>query len=812
MERLSKQSHRTLAIQKAIGRRYKIITKIATGGFGDVYLGEHTKLGRKVAIKVLLRSLGEEEDVVMRFQRESRSAANLTHPNIIDIYDVGEGESPEQGARIYYFVMKFIDGEMLAQRMQREKRMSPPEAIHIIKQLADALAYAHGHAVVHRDIKPSNVMLDEYGKPVLMDFGIARFQYAGAVTKEGTMMGTPHYLAPEQPLGKPIDGRTDLYSLGIMSYEMLAGILPFHHENSVQLIFKHINDPPTPLQDLVPGLSPELCGIIHKMLEKTPEKRQQSAGEVVAQLEALSGIYPAPTPAALRRTTPALPVSAQELALQQCFDTARIALEQQNIAAAIENLTNAMHIDSSNDEAQSLFQKAESAMLRQVDQLCNQLNFKEAKQVLDLAKPAFGESAEAKSEEVHKSDQIYQQYLHAKELFDKNNLSDAIRKYQDFLETPPIYDFAVMKELRKHAEDTIKLARVQLESGHPADNSEQDAIAQLPANAGLESIQNQKNTKRSNQVNFLAISGIAALVVAVAVALFYSREDSQTTPGPAPKRAILTANIPEPQKPTVVPVTGSITVRSEPDGATVFLGEQQKGKTPLEITDQPFGTHKIKARLNGFKDIQQELVITPDNPKAEVTITLEAVEKAFGTLIVQSRPPGAMIRVENKAVGMTPKTFPKTAAGIYTLELKKEGYADYNSSVQVHKEQITNLNVQLEEIHKPAADTTLHTEPKTRPGMIVPMGPDVIPPKLISKTDLRYPEAAKDRNLAGTVRLSIFVSETGKIISVKVTASAHPILDEAAKKCVKEWKYEPASRNGIPVSVWTTVSLSFNQQ
>src|SRR5262249_27184526 len=149
-----------------------------------------------------------------------------------------------------------------------------------------------------------NIMLDEFNKPILMDFGVARIQYEGNLTKTGTLMGTPHYLAPEQPLGKPVDGRSDIYSLGIMLYEMLTGSPPFQDENSVTLIFKHINDHPQPLQKVAPDLAPELCKIVHKMIQKLPENRYQTAGEVADALEGLTSIYPAPTKLTARRSTP----------------------------------------------------------------------------------------------------------------------------------------------------------------------------------------------------------------------------------------------------------------------------------------------------------------------------------------------------------------------------------------------------------------------------------------------------------------------------------------------------------------------------
>lgn len=282
---------RLAVIERALGNKYRILTKAGSGGFSDVYLGEHIQLGRKVAVKILLHSMGSDPEMVERFRRESKAAAKLSHPNIIDIYDVGESEG------VYYFVMKYIEGETLGKKMQRERRIEAGEAIDIIRQVSSALGYAHENNVVHRDIKPGNVMMDLFGKPVLMDFGIARMQVGENLTRTGTLMGTPHYLPPEQPLGKPVDGRSDIYSLGIMFYEMLAGKVPFHDEAPIALIYRHINEPPPPLHEQVPDLDPLLCDIVHRMIEKLPEKRFQTAHEVSEALEPLAALYPGrPTP------------------------------------------------------------------------------------------------------------------------------------------------------------------------------------------------------------------------------------------------------------------------------------------------------------------------------------------------------------------------------------------------------------------------------------------------------------------------------------------------------------------------------------
>src|SRR5262245_11037345 len=342
---------RVAMLEQALKNKYKIIKKIGSGGFAEVYLGEHAQLGRQVAIKILLHSFAGEEDMIERFRREAKAAAKLSHPNIIDIYDVGESDG------IYFIVMKYINGETLARKTRREKKINPNEAIYIIKQLASALAYAHEKSIVHRDLKPANVMLDEYAKPILMDFGIARAQFEGNLTKTGTLMGTPHYLPPEQPLGKPVDGRSDIYSLGILFYEMLAGRPPFHDENSVSLIFKHINEPPAPLIEKVPELVPELCAIVHKMIEKLPENRYQNALEVQEALEGMSAIYPFPTPFG-RKSTP-----GDQRNTERLLSLARENLQLDRPDKAAEIFATILKRNSANEKARKEIEAFTSRMI-----------------------------------------------------------------------------------------------------------------------------------------------------------------------------------------------------------------------------------------------------------------------------------------------------------------------------------------------------------------------------------------------------------------------------------------------------------------
>lgn len=452
-EGTSEADLRIAAFERVLGFKYKILAKAGVGGFAEVYLGEHTQLGRKVAIKILHGSYAGQPEMIERFRRESKSAAKLSHPNIIDIYDVGEGEG------INYFVMKYVEGETLGKKMHRDKQMAPGEAISIIRQVADALAYAHDHEVIHRDIKPANVMLDPFRKPILMDFGIARVQFEGNLTKTGTLMGTPHYLPPEQPLGKPVDGRSDIYSLGIMFYEMLAGHPPFNDENSVTLIFKHINEAPPPLKDQVPDLAPELCDVVHKMIEKLQENRYQSAAEVVDALDNLAGIYPAPTPGGKGRSTGGTSRNTEQLLL-----LARENLELQKFDKAIEIYATVVKRDPNNEIAMSAINDMAYILADRLSVHIGKFEFPEAKHVVSqLTKLPLPEDKIANykmelesAEQNYAKESEFRKHVDAARVaLDHDNASSAIERLTSALTVNPA---------NKEAQELLKSARMRYES------------------------------------------------------------------------------------------------------------------------------------------------------------------------------------------------------------------------------------------------------------------------------------------------------------------------------------------------------------
>ena len=273
-----------------VGDKYQIVELICSGGMGSVYKGIHRELGKQVAIKVLLVDKLVKDVTYRRFEREAKSAGLLSHPNIVSVYDYGM-ISPDRP----YIVMELLDGMDLDELLVRRGYLEPNLFLSIFTQVCEALSYAHAMGLVHRDLKPSNIMLvgqnqnRQYVK--IIDFGIAKFSpkkpETKPITKPGQIFGSPLYMSPEQCVGQKLDPRSDIYSLGCVMYESLCGAPPFMGDTLLSTIYKHVNEPPPPLQEhsygrKVPGA---LEKIVFKMLQKHPEDRFQSANEVLTALE-----------------------------------------------------------------------------------------------------------------------------------------------------------------------------------------------------------------------------------------------------------------------------------------------------------------------------------------------------------------------------------------------------------------------------------------------------------------------------------------------------------------------------------------------
>jgi eukaryotic-like serine/threonine-protein kinase len=261
-----------------IDGRYRVISRLGSGGMADVYLAQDQLLGREVAVKVLHHHFAEDQEFVERFRREASSAAGLSHPNIVGIFDRGEWNGT------YYIAMEYVPGRALKAIVRESGPLDPVAAIDIVIQILRAARFAHRRGVIHRDLKPHNVILDEEGRARVTDFGIAR---AGAsdMTLTGSIMGTAQYLSPEQAQGYAVSDSSDLYSVGVILYELLTGVVPFEGETAVAVAFKQVSAAPRPPSELNPLLPPTLDAVVLRALAKDPAARYGDADELIAALQ-----------------------------------------------------------------------------------------------------------------------------------------------------------------------------------------------------------------------------------------------------------------------------------------------------------------------------------------------------------------------------------------------------------------------------------------------------------------------------------------------------------------------------------------------
>ncbi|MBE0696970.1 MAG: serine/threonine protein kinase [Anaerolineaceae bacterium] len=270
---------------QTLGGRYRIEERLGQGGMSAVYKATDPNLRRVVAIKMIHSHLSSNPDFVRRFEEEAAAVAQLRHPNIIQVYDFNHDDET------YYMVLEFVPGETLQDRLRRlndqKRRMPVNEAANYIAQVGDAIQYAHERGMIHRDIKPANIMLDIYGKAILMDFGIAKIVGGQLHTATGAVVGTAMYMSPEQIVGERVDERSDLYSLGVTLFETLSGRPPFEADSAMTLMMMHMNDPAPSIRDLQPEVPNDLALVVEKSLEKKKEARFQTASQMASVLKAI---------------------------------------------------------------------------------------------------------------------------------------------------------------------------------------------------------------------------------------------------------------------------------------------------------------------------------------------------------------------------------------------------------------------------------------------------------------------------------------------------------------------------------------------
>ena len=270
----------TAELAAALSRRYEIERELGRGGMGIVYLARDLTLDRQVALKVLPAELGARPDIRERFLREAKTAAHLSHPHIVPIYHADEIDGHA------FFAMAFVEGESLAQRLTARGPLAPVEAVRYLREVAWALAYAHARGVIHRDVKPENILIEkESGRSLVTDFGIARDKRQEGLTLTGNVLGTVHYMSPEQAAGDFLDGRSDLYALGVVGYYILSGVFPFDADSASAILVAHVTRDAPPLSSVAPSVPEELSAVIDRSLAKDPADRYPSGEDLAEALD-----------------------------------------------------------------------------------------------------------------------------------------------------------------------------------------------------------------------------------------------------------------------------------------------------------------------------------------------------------------------------------------------------------------------------------------------------------------------------------------------------------------------------------------------
>jgi serine/threonine-protein kinase len=289
-----------IELQQALAGEYSLERELGRGGMGIVYLAREVQLDRHVAIKVLPGELAARADVRERFLREAKMAASLSHPHIVPIYRVGEASG------FVFFVMAYVNGETLGDRLRSRGPLAPAVATRLLREVAWALSYAHGRGIVHRDIKPDNILIEaETGRALVSDFGIARGAGETSISDPGRVVGTAHFMSPEQASSEPLDGRSDFYSLGVVGYLALSGTLPFDAPSSAALALQHVSSPAPSLAAAEPSAPRQLVAVIERCLRKRPDERFSSGEELAEALDVASAPVRAKLPLALRVWTQA---------------------------------------------------------------------------------------------------------------------------------------------------------------------------------------------------------------------------------------------------------------------------------------------------------------------------------------------------------------------------------------------------------------------------------------------------------------------------------------------------------------------------
>jgi predicted Ser/Thr protein kinase len=665
--------------------RYEITGELGRGAMGVVYKALDPTIGRTVALKTMRLDVHglDAQEMVRRFQNEARAAGVLNHPNIVTIYDAGE----EDG--IFYIAMEFIEGTTLHEVLTEQRVLATDEVVQLTRQICRGLDYAHSNGIVHRDIKPANIMITANGTVKIMDFGIAKS--GGQVTNTGQVLGTPNYMSPEQVKGRTLDGRSDLFSLGVILYEMLTGEKPFVGQNVTTIIYKIVNETPITPRDLDVTVHPGLSAIVTKALAKAPDDRYQTGADLVRDLEnyklagpvrtgSTAAISAVPAPPEKTVVLPVRVVSGNTVPVTAAAPaparwpiplrrptTAILTSKRSQLIATVVTvliLGSAMGGYAYHRTQVKMRQLAEEAKAREAQEQA-------AREPIAIAIP-MPTPAEKTGKDVIAPDTTVK-FFPA-----KKPVSGAKQPAPQKATSSPNQVFVQQSELK---------------------------LLSQPAGAKVEI----DGWSEPNWVTPFTASHLAAGRHTVVFTKAGYLQQTRSVESVAAKSIDVSAELP--------PAVSTIVVSSNPLGADVWVDGKDSGtNTPAQLTVEK-GFHKVTVRKTGFRDasIEETLaegqtmsfspVLLSVNPQSEDAkspnllrriLGSDTVPEGKGLVHIRTNPEGATIVVDGKAAPKKTNARWPADPGVYSIVLQLNGYKPVHRNIRVQKGKTVNIDEILE--------------------------------------------------------------------------------------------------------------------
>jgi serine/threonine-protein kinase len=728
----------------AIGR-YQITGTLGFGAMGAVYKAFDPLIKRVLAIKTIRldvpRQSPQHRAFIDRFYQEARISGTLSHPGIVTLFDVGvEKDVP-------FLAMEFVEGKTISAVLEEGTRFKPERVIGLVSQVAAALDYAHSRGVVHRDIKPSNLIVNDEDKVKVTDFGIAKLAES-EITHAGALLGTPSYMSPEQAMGEKLDGRSDIFSLGVVAFEMLSGQQPFPGANVTSILYKLVHvDPVVPSDLETNGLVPQKWReVFHKVLAKKPEGRYQTASAFVQDLEFCLGSWftglgnvetvtvhvPAlegSTVTIPQMPAPAVPAPSRSAAVPAAAE------EQETLVIVGQTLA------ASGDGAEAL--------------------------AFEAAPPLAGGEATV----LLPTARATEAPLPATVLMSPPAASRTL---------PP---GPTLREAEPPTGTNPK---------HPAFRPGVPVVGWALGGAAV----------------VLALGIVGWALWQRSKPAGPAGEPSPPVAGSSPSP---TAPLTAPQALQPGPA-GALRIESEPPGARVSVNGQAKGETPLQLSELPLGSYQVRVEQKGYDPQTRDVRLEAGSAAGVLQFALVKSAAAVpGAADVVSTPPGASVSVDGRAVGRTPLAGLKLRPGRHRLELALDEHETWRGTVQVAAGETGRVEVRLQALPQPAAPPTPEPVDVARVYENTAREVDTLARK-VSGSSPSYPSDRAPRLRSGervSVLVRFVVSEAGEVQDVAVAESAGKAVDDVVVSAVRGWRFQPATKRGTRVRVQVVFKQTF---